>query len=349
MCRIRKDVPIITLLVILSGFSGMPVSASTSLDRPELRPEIEGQWWQIAGNPDLGEFTSRKQQSVDFALWQDRDDTWQLVSCIRNTKCGGKTRLFYRWEAKNLTDKNWKPMGIAMQADVTLGEQKGGLQAPHVIKVGSVYYMLYGDWNRICLAKSDDGKIFTRVLNESRQPDLFSGPYNNTRDAMVLVVDNKYYCYYTGHLADKNLGADFCRISKDLRTWSKPIIVAAGGRAGGTKYSAECPHVIYRPNDSSSEERLGARQDTGLYYLFRTQRYGKNNVSSIYASPDPLNFGINDDRFFIGTLDVAAPEIVRYNGRYYIAALLPNLKGIRLANLKWLPIEAEDRTPRILK
>jgi hypothetical protein len=211
-----------------------------------------------------------------------------------------------------------------MQADVTLGEQKGGLQAPHVIKVGNLYYMFYGDWRRICLAKSKDGKSFTRVLNKNRQPDLFSGPYNNTRDAMVLVVDKKYYCYYTGHLAEKNLGADFCRTSRDLCTWSKPIKVAAGGRSGGTQYSAECPHVVYR-------------QDVDLYYLFRTQRYGKNNVSSIYASPDPLNFGIDDDRYFVGTLPVAAPEILRHNDRYYIAALLPSLKGIRIAKLNWVP------------
>ncbi|MHC4242222.1 MAG: hypothetical protein ACYSU4_07445 [Planctomycetota bacterium] len=336
MCRIRKHMTIITLLIVFSGCSGMQVSGSVSLYNSVLRPQIKGPWWQVAGNPDLGEFTSPRQQPVDFALWQAKDGTWQIWSCIRNTKCGGNTRLFYRWEAKNLTDENWKPMGIAMQADITLGEQKGGLQAPHVIKVGNVYYMFYGDWIRICLAKSDDGKIFTRLLNENRQPDLFSGPYNNSRDAMVLVVDEKYYCYYTGHLADKNVGADFCRTSQDLRNWSKPAMVASGGRAGGTKYSAECPHVVYR-------------QDTGLYYLFRTQRYGKNNVSSIYASPDPLNFGINDDRFFIGTLDVAAPEILKHKGQYYIAALLPNLKGIRLSKLKWVHVEAQDGTSRKLR
>ena len=324
------------LLIIHSACYGMQVAGSGSLAKPALRPEIEGPWWQVAGDPDLGEFKSPGQQPVDFALWQAKDGTWQIFSCIRNTKCGGNTRLFYRWEAKNLTDKNWAPMGIAMQAEVTLGEQKGGLQAPHVIKVGEIYYMFYGDWTRICLAKSNDGRNFTRVLNENRQPDLFSGPYNNTRDAMVLVVGRKYYCYYTGHLMDKNLGADFCRTSQDLRHWSEPIMVAAGGRAGGTRYSAECPHVVYR-------------QDTGLYYLFRTQRYGKNNISSIYASPDALKFGVNDDRFFIGTLPVAAPEIVEYKRQYYIAALLPNLKGIRLAKLKWIPIEAEDGASDILK
>lgn len=324
------------LLIINSGLSGMQVLGSDSSAKSPLRPEIEGPWWQVAGNPDLGQFTSPGQQPVDFAIWQAKDGTWQLWSCIRKTKCGGNTRLFYRWEAKNLTDQKWRPMGIAMQADVALGEQKGGLQAPHVIKVDNLYYMFYGDWIRICLAKSDDGKVFTRVLNENGQPDLFSGPYNNSRDAMVLVVDGKYYCYYTGHLAGKNVGADFCRTSPDLRNWSRPIMVASGGKAGGTKYSAECPHVVYR-------------RDTGLYYLFRTQRYGKNNVSSIYASPDPLNFGINDDRFYIGTLSVAAPEVLKHNGQYYIAALLPNLKGIRVAKLKWVPMEAQDGTSRILK
>jgi len=94
---------------------------------------------------------------------------------------------------------------------------------------------------------------------------------------------------------------------------------------------------------------LETPQGKGLFYLFRTQKYGKNNISSIYASPDPLNFGINDDRFFIGTLDVAAPEILKHKGQYYIAALLPNLKGIRVAKLKWVPVEAEDGTSRILK
>ncbi|MBA7629224.1 hypothetical protein ES703_36722 [subsurface metagenome] len=323
MCRIRKHNVItagLSLLIILSECCGTQTAGKSSLDKPVLIPEIDGQWWQVAGSPDLGELTSQKQQPVDFGIWQAADGTWQLWSCIRKTKCGGNTRLFYRWEGKNLTDINWKPMGIAMQADTTLGEQKGGLQAPHVIKVDDIYYMFYGDWNRICLAKSDDGKHFTRVLNEKGQPDLFTGPYPNTRDPMVLVLGNTYYCYYTGHTT--NEGADFCRTSQDMRNWSKPIMVAAGGQTGGSKYSAECPHVVYK-------------QDSGRYYLFRTQKYGRDNISSIYASADPLNFGVNDDRYFLGTLAAAAPEIVKYKGQYYIAALLPGLKGIRIAKLKW--------------
>jgi hypothetical protein len=50
-----------------------------------------------------------------------------------------------------------------------------------------------------------------------------------------------------------------------------------------------------------------------------------------------MNFGVNDDRFLVGTLPVAAPEIVEHEGQLYIAALLESLKGMRIARLKWEP------------
>ncbi|MCK5209427.1 MAG: hypothetical protein KAQ79_15440, partial [Cyclobacteriaceae bacterium] len=43
-----------------------------------LIPTIDGEWWQVAGDPDLGEYTSPKQQPVDFGVWQAADGTWQL-------------------------------------------------------------------------------------------------------------------------------------------------------------------------------------------------------------------------------------------------------------------------------
>ena len=69
---------------------------------PVLMPRIDGPWWTVAGDPDLGGLTSPDQQPVDFAVWQAVDGTWQLWSCIRNTLCGGKTRLFHRWEGRPL-------------------------------------------------------------------------------------------------------------------------------------------------------------------------------------------------------------------------------------------------------
>jgi acetyl esterase/lipase len=287
-------------------------------------PRIDGDWWRIAGNPNLGELTSDKQQPVDFAIWQASDGTWQLWSCIRQTKCGGKTRLFYRWEGKSLTDANWAPKGIAMKADPDVGETNGGLQAPHVISLNGSFRMFYGDWQHIAMAASEDGKTFKRQLNHAGTVGLFEeGPGCNTRDPMILPIRDRLYCYYTAY--PKGKGAVYCRQSEDdLGDWGASKIVAYGGQAGTNPFSAECPHVVFHD---------------GYYYLFRTQRYGQDAQSSVYRSQDPLDFGIEDDRCFIGTLPVAAPEIIHDKKKWFIAALNPRLDGIRIARLKWSPQE----------
>jgi len=302
-------------------------------------PRIDGSWWSVAGNPDLGDCTTDRQEPVDFGIWQAADGTWQLWSCIRHTACGKNTRLFYRWEGRSLTDPDWRPMGIAMQADTTLGEQSGGLQAPYVFEENGVYYMFYGGWDRICLATSTDGKYFRRWKNEDGEPILFRGPYINSRDPMVLREHGLYYCYYMGHTNQEGYipvdgqqvrqpykSAIFCRTSADMEHWSEPILVSAGGRAarqsnwhGG---DAECPFILKKD---------------GYYYLFRNQLYGENNLNTLYASRNPLDFGVGHDDFRLDTLPVAAPEIILHEGQYYIAALKPGLNGIRIAKLNWLP------------
>ncbi|UCH35751.1 MAG: hypothetical protein JSV65_05205 [Armatimonadota bacterium] len=287
-----------------------------------LVPEIYGEWWTVAGDPDLGALTDPKQQPVDFAVWRAADGTWQLWSCIRNTKCGGHTRLFYRWEGRNLTDPDWTPIGVAMQADPQFGETPGGLQAPHVLRIGGVYHMFYGDWENICLATSADGKAFTRRLNADGRAGMFSeGLGNNTRDAMVLPVGEAYHCYYTAF--PNQHGAVYCRTSRDLMEWSDSTVVAFGGSAGTAPWSAECPFVVHH-------------EASGYYYLFRTQRYGPEAQTSVYRSKDPLHFGIDEDeRYLVCRLPIAAPEIIEHEGEYYIASLLPSLKGIQVARLRW--------------
>ncbi|HVX57659.1 MAG TPA: hypothetical protein VHA37_08070, partial [Candidatus Saccharimonadales bacterium] len=95
-----------------------------------------------------------------------------------------------------------------------------------------------------------------------------------------------------------------------------------GGQAGSGPWSAECPFVV--------------EWASGEFYLFRTQHYGQNAQTSVYCSHDPLNFGVDQDAgHFVCTLPVAAPEIIRYEGQWFIVALLPNLKGIQIARLEW--------------
>ena len=61
-----------------------------------LVPALVGDWWQVAGIPNLGAFNSNGQQTAAFGLWQAADGTWQLWGCIRKTNVGGQSRLFYR-------------------------------------------------------------------------------------------------------------------------------------------------------------------------------------------------------------------------------------------------------------
>lgn len=292
-------------------------------DHP-VAPRVAGPWWTVARDPDLGVLTNPKQQPVDFAIWQAADGTWQLWSCIRGTKEPGKTRLFHRWEGANLTDSDWKPQGIALQADPTLGETQGGLQAPYVLRHDGKYWMFYGDWANICLATSEDGKNFTRQRNSAGRPQLsFPGAVDrdrNGRDPMVLRSGGRWYCYYTAHPG--NRGYDYARTSDDLIHWSAERIVAAGGQAGNGPYSAECPFVV--------------EPQPGHYYLFRTQAYGQNAQTRVYHSLDPLDFGIdNDAQHYVSALPVAAPEVFQQDGQWYLAALLPSLKGIQLTRLEW--------------
>jgi hypothetical protein len=309
--------------VITAGMLLSAAIAVVSADDAVLVPQIDGEFWQIAGDPDLGRYTQPKQQPVDFGVWQAADGTWQLWSCIRNTAAPGKTRLLYRWQGTRLIDKDWTPMGIAMEADPSFGETEGGLQAPYVMKHNGEYLMFYGDWEHICLARSADGKTFARQLMPDGKSGMFTeGIGSNTRDAMVLRIGDLFYLYYTAY--PNRLGADYLRTSADLRTWSASKKVAFGGSAGTGPFSAECPFVYFH-------------KGSGYYYLFRTQRYGENALTSLYRSKDPTDFGVDTDKYLVGTIPYAAPEIIEHAGETYIAVLLPSLKGIQIAKLKFVP------------
>ncbi len=288
---------------------------------PVLVPQIDGDFWQVADDPDLGKYTTPKQQPVDFGIWQAADGTWQLWSCIRGTAAPGKTRLFYRWQGKNLTDKDWTPMGIAMMADPNFGETEGGLQAPFVLKENSVYSMFYGTWDHIALATSMDGKTFARQLTGDGVSGMFGEEAgSNPRDPMVLKIGPLYYCYYTAY--PNRHGADFVRMSKDKIHWSASRRVAYGGSQGDGPYSAECPFVYHHAA-------------SGYYYLLRNQFYGAKAQFAVYRSRDPFDFGKDNDKYLVETMPYAAPEIIESGGQLYLATLRANLKGIQIAKLKF--------------
>ena len=144
---------------------------------------------------------------------------------------------------------------------------------------------------------------------------------------MILKVGESYHCYYTAHSmrspAKYHRGVNYCRTSSDLQNWGSSQVVAEGSAYAKGPYCAECPHIVYLPESKQ-------------YYLFNTQRYGRRQHTTVFRSADPLSFGINDNSLEVTTLPVAAPEIILHNGQYYIASLMPSLKGIQIARLKWV-------------
>lgn len=331
--------------VVLLAACGASSSTSTSSTSSgaggsvEARPHVPelGACRTIAGVPVLGSaFDSPTQQPVDFAIWPAADGTWQLWSCIRGTKEEGNTRLFHRWEGAKITDASWTPKGIAMRAgrltpdgtpndgawDASFGEVKGGLQAPYVWRDGDVWHMIYGTWGNLGEQTSTDGKTFTRVRRAGNDVDLFAPASDGKRDPMMLPIAGTNHLYFTAN------SSVLLATSTDGKSYSTPKIVASGGKAGTGGSAAECPFVVHR--------------DDGFYYLFRTSsehapagNYQPGVMTYVYASTDPTDFGVDDDRHLIAELPIAAPEIHAVDGVDYIAHLLASVQGIEVCDLTW--------------
>lgn len=278
-------------------------------------PTIAGDWWTIAGVPDLGRYNSDAIEPMDFSVWQAADGSWQLGACIRGTTCGGHGRLLFRWESLSLEQPDWSECGVLMLAEPAFGEKAGGLQAPYVIRHDGRYYMFYGDWTNICLAISEDGKTFARHLSDGRSALFNEGDENFTRDPMVARYGSEFFLYYT--VVIDGVGAIYCRTSTDLSDWSASHVVSRGGSGGSGPADAECAY--------------GYRRD-GAFYLLR---WHSDGITSIYRSDDPLNFGVDSDDMKVATLPVEVARIIEDEGRSYLTSLRPDLQGIRLAPLEW--------------
>lgn len=321
----------------------------------KLRPVLDGDFWLIGGNPDLGELqglTEQKgdkapQECVDHHIFQSLDGGWHLWGCIRHTAVG---RILYHWRADNLADSHWEKTGEIIRADLKAGESinmwsgEEWIQSPFVIKENGIYYLYYGghtagvDENgnilmnnsrsvesQICVMTSQDGRNWVRHLNEEKQSRLFVGP-GETRDPCLIKINDKWHLYYAGYqiIDGEEKPGVFLRTSSDLINWSKYRLVHRDldPKFGSGQWDTECPHVVKRQ---------------GYYYLFRTQEYAEA-ITHVFRSKDPYNFGIdNAKEKYVCTIDVGAPEIIiDQNGQEYITSNHDLTAGTKICKLKWV-------------
>lgn len=309
-----------------------PVGAELRWRRPgppRLMPVLEGPFWRLCGAAELGELGDPRQEIVDHAIWRSDQGRWHLWACVRRTAVG---RVLHGWSGTGLRSGLWPAEGLALRADRAAGESiddwngEEWIQAPFVLRHDGVHWMFYGghrselDDCQICLSTSPDGETFTRHRDARGHSRVFVGP-GEARDPMVLRVGDGFLCYYSGHEPGARAPCIvYCRRSTDLVQWSEPVAVNWGGRAGAGNWSAECPFVVERE---------------GAFYLFRTTSY-RIPLTHVYRSTDPLDFGRGSDDCWIGTIAVAAPEIVTDGGEDHVSSVHDLRGGVQLAALRWV-------------
>jgi hypothetical protein len=309
----------------------------------ELRPELDGPFWLIGDNPDLGSLQGKTQQCVDHHMYQSPDDAWHLWGCIRHTAVG---RVLYHWEGNHLVQHHWRQTGEVLRADQEFGESLGNwrgeewIQSPFFVREGGILYMFYGGHStgadekgtsvppedprtacQICLMTSTDGRTWERHEDGEGHSRVFSGP-GLTRDPCLINIAGLWHIYYAGYDKSSADAGIFMRTSLDLIHWSRWTLVHQDFRYGFGAWGTECPHVVKRG---------------GYYYLFRTEAYAAAKTH-VFRSEDPADFGIGDaKKHYVGPLAVAAPEIiVDAYGHEYISSSHDLAGGIRMCKLKWV-------------
>jgi hypothetical protein len=322
--------------------------------KAKLWPMLDGAFWLIGASPDLAELMpdgqiaseavgAPRHECVDHHIFQSADGAWHLWGCVRKTPVG---RILYHWEAQSLTQSPWQHTGEIIRVDRQAGESlddwhsEEWIQSPYVVHHAGIYYMFYGGHGtgvdargnlvprgdprmacQICLMTSVDGRQWTRRRNEEGYSRLFLGP-GETRDPCAIEIDGLWHMYYAGYHGDDPGEAGFyVRTSTDLLHWSDWRLVHQDRRYGGGPWDTECPHVVFR---------------AGYYYLFRTEDYASARTH-VFRSEDPLDFGVGDaSDMYVGTIAVAAPEIVvDCDGAEYITSNHDLRGGTRLCKLKW--------------
>ncbi len=291
----------------LGGFSEQ-VAATPRANTRLAVPRIRGTYWQVAPHSpsDYRWDNGERDNACDFSIWQAADGTWQLVSCIRSTTIPGRTRLFYRWEGRKITDRMWTPKGVFATADANEphNEVAGRMQAPQVFRWKGRYWMIYNS-NGAHLMVSDDGKRFKRAPNAAGTYRLF----DSGRDIGLLDNrdrDGRWYAYWVDN---------------------KPGMHLTRSKGANLLGEWEDRGHLYHPGffESPFVQPYGGR-----YYLF-VPNY-------VVVSDDPEDFDkplltfLEDEK----NVSKGAAEIIRdpKADKWYIAGYG---KGIYVAEIVWRP------------
>jgi len=288
-----------------------PYVANTNLSRAGW--DAEG-WRIIKRSPsnystnypyDHGE----RDEACDFTIFQADDGTWQSIGCVRETTFSGFTRLLYRWETTNFFSSDWTEVGVLLTTDDGpdgIGYSVGTLQAPHVVKDGDLYYMIYNSRNAHLMV-STNGKDWAHQTNSAGGYTLFN--MNSGRDVMLMDnrdVDGRWYAAYCGKSDwhGTNNIVYYHSATNILGPWSEPIAMA---RQDHWRH-AESPFLF--------------RRGGWFYLVLQDEVFAQPSVTNYFGYPIFTDLGTYGEGSPLGSpIRGYAPEVIHHpNGQDYIAA-----------------------------
>ncbi len=312
----------------------MPYVANTNLSRAGW--DAEG--WRITKRSpsnyawDNGEVD----EGCDFTIFQATDGTWQIVGCVRNTTFPGFTRLLYQWETTDFFSSDWTEKGVLLTTsdpDLPAGIDyaEGTLQAPHVVKDGGLYYMIYNSANAHLMV-SANGKDWMHQAASDGGYTLFN--MNRGRDVMLMDnrdIDGKWYAVYCGK-SDWN-GTEntnyYHSATNIIGPWSGPLPMAQRDH--------------WRHVESPFLFRRG-----GWYYLIlQDEVFAQPSVTNFFGYPIFTDLGTYADGNLGKPTRGYAPEIIHHpNGQDYIAGYNNEVgeawEGTEIRPLYWKWTDTDD-------
>jgi len=286
-------------------------------------------WCIAARSPSDYEWDNGdKDEICDFTIFQADDGTWQLIACVRKTTFPGFTRMLYQWETTNFFSTHWTEKGVLLTTEdgpAGINYAEGTLQAPHMVKDGDLYYMIYNSANAHLMV-STNGKDWAHQKNSDGGYTLFK--MNKGRDVMLMdnrKVDGLWYAVYCGKSDWKDQGGNavYCHTASDiLGPWSDGEVIAKRDHWR----DVESPFLMERK---------------GWYYLILQDEVLVQPAADKYFERPIF---VDMDTYRASPRCGYAPEIISHpSGQDYIAAYRGRSEpGIEIRPLYWKKAADKD-------
>jgi len=291
-----KKISIVTLLFIIVLKSGCEQqNVKPPSESKHFTPVITSPWRRIVEYPD--------HHLNDFCVFLDLQGIWHVMG-IMGTGTWDSEQSFFHCSSPTLFGPYTKHSPLLTKNPVAetgktenLSPQK---HAPHVIIKDGIYHMFY---------RRPSGTILHLSTGDPQQWIGLGEIVFECKDArdICLIKDKNiflmYYCQYE-NIKGKNRSCIFLRRSADLWKWSDPVLVYYDSEHVDNHSRLESPFVVVRPE--------------GYYLFFRHRLMEEKQITIVLFSIQPDQFPIGRNTWISELEFVHAPEIVDYNGQYYI-------------------------------